>query len=41
MTWDVAGAMMELENFPPNDKINWSAMARKYGIPQKKMLVRY
>ena len=35
MTWDVRAAMLELENFPPNEKINWSSMARKYSIPQK------
>ena len=40
MTWDVSGAMMELENFPPNDKINWSAMARNMKF-HKKMLGRY
>ena len=36
MTWDVNAAMVELETFPPDQKINWSQMARKYGIPQKK-----
>ena len=25
--------MRELQNFPPNTKINWSAMARQYNIP--------
>ena len=27
--------MAELENFPHGEKINWSAMAKKYEIPQK------
>ena len=31
----IDGAMEELENFPPNQKINWSSMARMYEIPQK------
>ena len=35
MSWDIDGAMEELENFPPNQKINWSSMARMYEIPQK------
>ena len=35
MTWDIEGAMKELENFPPNQKINWSSVARKYAIPQR------
>ena len=35
MAWNIERAMTELENFPPNEKINWSAMARKYEIPQK------
>ena len=33
MSWDVNNAMSELQNFPLNTKINWSAMARKYNIP--------
>ena len=32
MSWDIDGA---IENFPPNQKINWSSMARMYEIPQK------
>ena len=35
LTWDVDAAMEELENFPEDSIINWSAMARKYEIPQK------
>ena len=35
LTWDVHAAMEELENFPEDSIINWSAMARKYEIPQK------
>lgn len=35
MTWDIEGAMKELENFPPNQKINWSSVARKHAIPQR------
>lgn len=35
MTWDVEGAMSDLENFPAHEKINWSAMARQYNIPSK------
>ena len=35
MSWDVEGAVSELENFPPNQKINWSATARKYNISRK------
>lgn len=30
--WDVNAAMEELENFPKCEIMNWSAMARKYGI---------
>ena len=37
LTWDVDGAMSELETFPEDQKINWSAMARKF----KKMVARY
>ena len=33
--WDADGAMKELESFPPTQKINWSAMARRYNIPGK------
>ena len=33
MSWDINTAMRELQNFPPNTKINWSAMARQYNIP--------
>ena len=32
VTWDVNGAMQE---FPTDQQINWSAMARKYKIAQK------
>ena len=32
---DVDGAMDELKNLPEGERINWSAMARKYHIPQK------
>ena len=32
MSWDVDGAMRDLQNFPPNTKINWSATARQYDI---------
>ena len=32
---DVDGAMDELKTLPEGDRINWSAMARKYHIPQK------
>jgi hypothetical protein len=35
LTWDVQGAMRELENFPPTQKINWSEMPRQYRIPGK------
>ena len=35
LTWDVDAAMEELENFPEDRIIYWSAMARKYEIPQK------
>ena len=35
LTGDVSGAMDELRNLPDGEKINWSAMARKYNIPQK------
>lgn len=35
LTWDVDAAMSELESFPEDQIINWSAMARKYSIPQK------
>lgn len=35
LTWDVDAAMEELENFPEDSIIYWSAMARKYEIPQK------
>ena len=35
MSWYVEGAVSELENFPPNLKINWSATARKYNISGK------
>jgi hypothetical protein len=35
LTWDVDAAMSELESFPEDQIINWSAMARKYNIPQK------
>ena len=35
MTWNVEGAMAELQNVPPNQKINWSSVARKYSIPQR------
>ena len=35
MTWDVSSAMVELKNFPPDQKINWSQMARQYAIANK------
>ena len=35
MAWDINAAILELQNFPPNEKINWSQMARKYKIPHK------
>ena len=35
MGWDADGAMKELESFPPTQKIDWSAMARRYNIPGK------
>ena len=35
MTWDIPNAMRELENFPPNEKINWTAMASQHNIPSK------
>ena len=35
MSWDVEGKVGELENFPPNLKIYWSATARKYNISGK------
>ena len=35
VTGDVTGAMEELRNLPNGEKINWSAMARKYNIQQK------
>ena len=41
LTWDVDAAMSELESFPEDKIINWSAMARKYTIPQKKTEGRY
>ena len=34
LTCDVDAAMSELESFPHDQIINWSAMARKYNIPQ-------
>ena len=48
IAWDVNGAMLELRNFPLDQKINWSQMANKYEIPQhnagqvlKEMALRY
>ena len=35
MTWDIPNAMRELENFPPNEKINWTAMASQHNVPSK------
>ena len=35
MSWDVTRAMEELENYPPNQKINWSEVARRYKIPNR------
>ena len=35
LTGDVSGAMDELRNLPDGEKINRSAMARKYNIQQK------
>ena len=35
MTWDIPNAMRELENFPHNEKINWTAMARQHNVPSK------
>ena len=34
MTWDVSAAMLELENFPPNENNKWSSMVRKYSPPK-------
>ena len=35
MDWDVSTAMTTLQNFPKNEKINWSSMARSFNIPQR------
>ena len=35
MSWDVTRAMEELENYPPNQKINWSEVAHRYQIPNR------
>ena len=35
MSWDIEEALTELENFPPDKKINWSEMATKHNIPGK------
>ena len=32
---NVNGAMNEIRSLPDSERINWSAMARKYNIPQK------
>ena len=34
LCWDVTSAMEALQNFPTNEKINWSSMARKFNIHQ-------
>ena len=35
LTGDIDGAMDELINLPDGDRLNWSALARKYHVPQK------
>lgn len=35
LTWDLSSAIEELENFPKDEVINWTAMARRYQIPHK------
>ena len=35
LTGDVNGAMDEIRNLPDGERINWSALARKYNVPQK------
>ena len=35
MSWNLEEAMTELENFPPDQRVNWSGVARKYNIPGK------
>ena len=35
MSWSIDEALNDLENFPPEQIINWSAMARKHNIPGK------
>ena len=35
LTWDVDGAIDELQSLPEGETINWSAIARKYNATQK------
>ena len=35
LSWDSASAVQALENFPENENINWSELARKLNIPLK------
>jgi len=35
LTWDLSSAIEELENFPEDEVINWTAMARRYQMPYK------
>ena len=35
MSWDIHKASNELENFPPDQTINWTSMARRHNTPGK------